>query len=221
MRIFTPLCFISLVLLCFGCTPDQTDKVSSAQTDGTDETAVGPTEEQLQQIIAEAYERASQPPQYIQHIVAPDQTVQFALYTDIAGFDDVTWYVLKLNPTVDPAKLRLPKGFTNASTDAEREWMEKTLFWNWCEAGHHRADPQIKIVKDRYLIFQRGGLNHALYDIQSKTVRVSEESPWHGLVYSEEYEAMDPKPSSDEVTGLMDAWVRKHLHDPIEKIIQR
>lgn len=99
--------------------------------------------------------------------------------------------------------------------------MAKTLFWNWSEAGHHRTDPKIKIVKDRYLIFVRGGLNHALYDIQSKIVRVSEESPWHALVYSDEYEAMNPKPSNDEETNLMDAWVRKHLHNPIEQIIKR
>lgn len=223
MRTSKPLCLISLVLLCFGCTPNQTDTVSSTQADRADKKAAGPTEEQLQQIIAKAYERASQPPQYVQHIVvvAPDQTVQFALYTDLAGFDDVTWYVLKLDPTVDASKLKTPKGFTNASTDAEKEWMAKTLFWNWSEAGHHRTDAKIKIVKDRYLIFVRGGLNLALYDIQSKSVRVSEESPWHGLVYSDEYKAMNPKPSNDEETKLMDAWVKKRLHDPIEQIIQR
>ena len=115
MRISTRLCSIWCVLLCLGCTPNQADTVSSAQADRIEGESAGPTEEQLQQIIAKAYERASQTPQYVQHIVAPDQTVQFALYTDLAGFDDVTWYVLKLGPNVDASELKIPKGFTNAS----------------------------------------------------------------------------------------------------------
>ncbi len=161
----------------------------------------------------------SQPPKYLQHILSPDGTEQFVLYTDIAGFNEATWYVLKLGAEVDVKKVKIPKGFTNASTDTEKEWMDKTLFWNWSEAGHHRSEPSIKIAKGRYLVFVRGGLNHALYDIQSKTVRVAEGSPWHGLVYSDEYEALDPKPSHDGESKLMDSWVRKHLHDPIEQII--
>lgn len=221
MRISKPLSLICFVLLCVGCNPNQTETDLSSQAGGTKNGTAGPTEEQLQQIIAKAYEQASKPPQYIQHIVAPDKTVQFALYTDLAGFDDRTWYVLKLGPTEDAIQLEIPKGFTNASTDTEKEWMAKTLFWNWSEAGHHRSDPKIKIVKDRYLVFVRGGLNHALYDLESEKVRVSEESPWHGLVYSEDYEAINPKPTSEEEAKLMEAWVRNHLHDPIEQIIQR
>jgi hypothetical protein len=220
-RLNSPTIFVWLVLLPLGCAAVDDGGGAAGQGDRAETQQGGPTKEQIEAMMAEAYERASKPPQYIQHIVAPDDSAQFALYTDVAGFDDVSWYVLKLDPDTDPKALNIPKVFTRASTDSEKAWMAKTLFWNWSEAGHHNADPQIKIVKDRYLVFVRGGLNHALYDIQTKEVLVSEVSPWHGLVASGEYDPMDPEPSVEEVTELMDAWVRQHLHDPIERIVQR
>jgi len=208
-----------LALVTTGCGPPRSDSASPGKTIADVQHKKGPTEEQIQQIVAKAVERAAEPPQYVQHIPSPDGSKQFALYCDIAGFDDLTWYVLKLDRNVDAIRIEIPKGFTNATTSQEREWLNKTLFWNWSEAGHHRDNPHLRLVDDRYLVFVRGGLNHALYDITDNAVLIAEESPWHGLVYSDEYEAINPPPTDDVEAKMMDTWVRENLHDPIERII--
>ncbi|HOO77749.1 MAG TPA: hypothetical protein PLI51_04680 [bacterium] len=170
--------------------------------------------------MADFIKRASQPPQYLEHIVAPDGKRQFVLYTDRVGIDDETWYVLKIDSDVDPTTLRIPRGFVNAGTPEEKEWAQRTLFWNWTEAGHHRRDPHLKLVKDRYLIFVRGGLNHALYDLETDRVLIEDGSPWHSLVHSPEYRSLNPEPGRKAMAALMDDWVRKNLHGPIEEIVK-
>jgi hypothetical protein len=97
---------------------------------------------------------------------------------------------------------------------------EGVLFWNYSEAGDHSDDPKIEFLKERYLVFSRGGAYHSLYDIKKRQVLVNDESPWASYVL--EKESKDPSASllpHAEVIKEMQVWVQKNLHSKIEKIL--
>ncbi len=81
------------------------------------------------------------------------------------------------------------------------------LFWNYSEDGDHYDNPNIEIVKERFLVFSRGGLSHSLYDLKTKAVLVNDESPWGSFEESWQFKNMD-------------AWVRSKLHQKIERIVK-
>jgi hypothetical protein len=163
----------------------------------------------------------TEPAKCIQCLDSPDGEHKYALYHDVAGGDDHEWFVTKLKVYENPDALIVPKSFMNCSTPEEREWMDKTILFNWSEAGEHRENPHIKLVGDRYLVFERGGLYHGLYDIQEEETLITEESPWHSYIYSEEYESIKPQPSHEQRKQLLDDWVRRKLHEPIKEIIDK
>ncbi len=61
-------------------------------------------------------------------------------------------------------------------------------------------------VKNNYLVLERGGLYHTLYDLTEKKIIYNEESPWHT--------ANTPKDRKH-----MNKWIRVNLHDKIEAVI--
>ncbi len=152
--------------------------------------------------------------EYQQHLLSPDGKSNFVLYHDYSGFGDPAWYVLRVDATEQPDTLQIPRAYTNESTAEERAWMEKTLMWNWSEAGHHTKDPHIELLKNRYLVFVRGDLYHALYDIEENKTHVSDESPWHSWVYSRDDEDRERPVGDSEESVAMEQWTRKTLHDP-------
>ncbi len=81
-------------------------------------------------------------------------------------------------------------------------------------------NPQIEIINDTYLVFQRGGLYHSLYDIKARRTLINSGSPWHEWFDSEEYKSIQPNPSSEEQEQSIDEWKGKNLHEPILEIIQ-
>jgi hypothetical protein len=92
----------------------------------------------------------------IQTIEVPSQGLRFVLLTDLAGFDDVGWYVYRAD---------LGKPLTDAQREAHN--IDGVLFWNYSEAGEHKSNPRIRLVGERFLVFSRGGLDHSLYDLKS------------------------------------------------------
>ncbi len=144
----------------------------------------------------------------IQTLEAPSQNEEFVLLTDISGFDDRAWYVYQL-----------PLGA--ALTKEMKSGHDKTgvLFWNYSEAGDHYDNSRIEILKDRYLVFSRGGLNHSLYDLQTRQVLVNDESPWHSFIDSEQFNKHGENPPPGMKGRGMDAWVRSNLHLKIERIV--
>lgn len=146
----------------------------------------------------------------IQALEVPSLNNQFVLLTDIAGFDDRAWYVYQL-----PLGTTLTKEMKTAN--------DKTgvLFWNYSEAGEHHDNPQIEIVKERFLVFSRGGLKHSLYDLKTRTVLVNDISPLVSFAGSEQYKkCCDNNLSIDIVVAEMNDWVKKNLHQKIERIVK-
>ena len=144
----------------------------------------------------------------IQAIEIPSRNIRFVLLTDIAGFGDRAWYVYEL-----PAGADLSKQMKTGHD------IEGVLFWNYTEAGDHYEDPKIVILRDRYLVFSRGGLYHSLYDLQQKAVRVNDESPWNSFQESEQHKKYGEEPPPANTGTAMDVWVRDNLHREIERII--
>ena len=213
--------------MCSACGCDQVAEKSVSPNVSKPTSSRSPSDEQIQQAIELAYRRAVEPPRYLQHVALPDKRTQFALYTEIRGLEDVTWYVFKLDGAVDAKDLDVPKSFRTGSSQTEKMWKDRVVFWNWSEAGFHRSNPRLLLIDDRFLLFERGGLYHAAYDIHYDRVLVTSECPW-GDMMSEQI-VFDKGGSfkigfsgtNEEQSARMDSWVRKHLHEPIENIIGR
>ena len=144
----------------------------------------------------------------IQAIEIPNRNIRFVLLTDIAGFGDRAWYVYQL-PIGNDLTKRMKAGHDK----------EGVLFWNYSEAGDHYDNPKISILKDRYLVFARGGLYHSVYDLQQKAVLVNDESPWNSFRESEQYKKFGEEPPPGTSGTAMDAWVRENLHSKIERVV--
>ena len=177
-----------------------------------------PSDEMIQLIIERAWERASRPPHYVYHVPSPDGRWQFALYGNYDGFDDLSWHVFKIDAATDPRTLVIPDDFLHGDGTDHHEWRSKTLFSSFSEAGYHRDDPHLRVVRDRYLVFVRGGLDHGLYDIDAGKVVLNEESPRHAFKNSRNSVSMDVY-QDDSESEKMDEWVRRNLHEPIARIM--
>jgi hypothetical protein len=60
-------------------------------------------------------------------------------------------------------------------------------------------------VKNDYLVMERNGLYHSLYDLRINELLINNESPWHSA-YAEDLETMNK-------------WIKDNLHLKIEAII--
>lgn len=149
------------------------------------------------------------PKVFLQKIESPDGKTWFALFVDSAGFGDPAWYLYRFPVTTDVESIQIERGTSDPGI----------IFWNYSEGGDHTDNPAIQLVQDRYIVFTRGGLHHSLYDIHENKALVNNTSPYHALIYSDEYEEIVPRPSMEERKRMLAEWKIKNLHDPIRKII--
>lgn len=147
-------------------------------------------------------------------IKSPDGTSWFALYHDYGGFGDPEWDIFKIPIEEIPEKLKIPCGYNFADSSKSDFWKKRMLMWNWSEGGNHTSNPHIKMFKNRYIVFIRGGLYHGLYDIEEDRTLITDESPWHSFMHS------DGRKSSINRDKEIDQWVRDNLHNPIKEIIE-
>lgn len=144
----------------------------------------------------------------LQTLPLPAEKVQIVLLTDISGFGDRAWYVYQM-----PIGARL----TNEMLTGHDE--HNVLFWNYSEAGDHYDNPKIEMLKDRYLLFSRGGLYHSLYDLRIQKLLVNDESPWNSFQGSDQFRKYGENAPSGSAGTAMDVWVRNNLHKRIESIV--
>jgi len=124
----------------------------------------------------------------------------YSLYFSIAGFDDVEFQILKWKKENWNNEDRVSK----ITIDEPNQKFEKIAF-NYDEGPKNIENVRIFIQND-YLIMERSGLFHTLYDLKTSKLLLNEESPWHS--------AEDNSPEG------MYKWIKENLHDKIEKIIQ-
>ena len=147
---------------------------------------------------------------HIQTLKLPDHKIEFVLLTDIAGFGDRAWYVYKRS---------LNSWFTKEMYLAHNT--NGVLFWNYSEAGNHSENPKLEIVNDHYMVFSRGGAYHSLYDIDKEQVIENDTSPFHSYLQDwQNKNNSEDSPPIGHIETEMKAWVKKNLHEKIEKILK-
>ena len=75
------------------------------------------------------------------------------------------------------------------------------------------------LVRDNYLVFVRGGLNHALYSVIADKLLFTEQCPRCKFKESVNSDTLQFAPDQFDESKMMDSWVREHLHDPINEMI--
>jgi hypothetical protein len=148
-----------------------------------------------------------------QKLKSPDGTSWFALYHDYGGIGDPDWHVFKIPINEVPEELKIP------TSDARKVFATNRIpiMWNWSEAGHE-SNPHIKIFNQRYLVFIRGGYYHGIYDIQQGRTLITDTSPWHSFVSSNDKNTKGL--NYKQLDLMMDMWVQSTLHNPIKEVIE-
>jgi len=147
---------------------------------------------------------------HIQTLKLPDKNIQFILLTDIAGFGDRAWYVYQL-----------PIGAKITKTMKMGHNQEGVLFWNYSETGIHYDNPNLKVLKDKFLVFSRGELYYSLYNIKTQKVMVNDVSPWASyLTDSESKNSFNKSSNYEETMKKLERWVHQNLHAKIEKALK-
>lgn len=132
------------------------------------------------------------------------QTIEFkddvyVLYFSIAGFDDVEFQIIKWNQEHWKESDTLSKTLI----DEPKQKFEKIAF-NYDEGPKNLDNVRIFIRND-YLIMERGGLFHSLYDLRENELVINDESPWHS--------------ANVENLEAMNRWIKENLHLRIEEKI--
>ena len=154
-------------------------------------------------------------------LISPYGTAWFALYHNYSGIGDPDWHVLKIPVDEDPESLKIPVAYEFTDPDMNDFWKNRMLMWNWSEAGNHVSNPHIEIIGRKYLVFIRGGYYHGLYDIDEDKTLITDTSPWHSFVYSEEHGSTKLDLKLDQIDAQMDKWVEDTLHNPIKEIVEK
>ena len=147
---------------------------------------------------------------HIQTLKLPDKKIQFILLTDIAGFGDRAWYVYQL-----PIGAKMTKNMKIGHNQ------EGVLFWNYSETGIHYDNPSLKVVKDKFLVFSRGGFYYSLYNLKTQKIMVNKISPWASYL-TDRVPKSSPTESINYETTIkeLESWVQQNLDTKIKKIIK-
>jgi hypothetical protein len=97
----------------------------------------------------------------LQRVSDPNRPFDYLLTTD-GSMMDRTWYAY-----------RIEKAAAVPEDILVQDDGESALFWNYTESGNQAVDPNLEIAGKDYLVFWRGGIRHALYDLNSDETLVN------------------------------------------------
>lgn len=129
----------------------------------------------------------------------------YVLYFSMAGFDDLEWSILKWKKGQWNNLEKIDKQLIEDSKHTKNKNFDFICF-NYDE-GPKNMDGVRIFTKDHYLVMSRGGLYHSLFDLKSQKLIVNEPCP-----YCE---------SQSNTKEDMNLWIKKHLHNKIDKIISQ
>lgn len=127
----------------------------------------------------------------------------YVLYFSMAGFDDLEWCILKWKKQQWKSQDKVDKQLVEDSKHIRNKNFEFLCF-NYDEGPKNKNDVKI-FIKEHYLVLSRGGLYHSLFDLRSQKLLINESCP-----YCE---------SQSKSKKEMNVWIKKNLHDKIDKII--
>jgi hypothetical protein len=132
---------------------------------------------------------------------------RFSLYCDFSGNTVLAWYVY-----------RLPQGAEETADMMEAHNTSGALFWSLSMVEPEaRWEGEIELIRDRYLVFSRGGLYHSLLDtVENKTLVHIGEPHEDYARWAEKHGIESPYPTDESYR----AWAEETLHRPIEKMLK-
>ncbi|MNR34235.1 hypothetical protein D3C85_1519870 [compost metagenome] len=125
------------------------------------------------------------------------------MYFSVAGFDDLEWSILKWKEGKWGNLEKIDKVLVENSKYAKNKDFDFICF-NYDEGPKNMRGVKI-FIKKHYLVMERGGLYHSLFDLKSQKLLINESSPTHA--------------SQSKTREQMNLWIKKNLHDKIDKII--
>ena len=123
----------------------------------------------------------------------------YVLYFSVAGFDDVEFQIVKWKKQDWLKSDKLSKDII----DKPNQKFQKVAF-NYDEGPKNLEDVKM-FVKNDYLVMERSGLYHSLYDLRTNELIINDESPWHSA-------------NADNLEN-MNNWIKENLHSKIEQKI--
>ena len=121
----------------------------------------------------------------------------YVLYFSVAGFDDVEFQIVKWKEDDWIKSDKLSKDIV----DKPNQKFQLIAF-NYDEGPKNLKNVKI-FVKNDYLVMERNGLYHSLYDLKTNKLIINNESPWHS--------------SNAENLENMNQWITDNLHSKIEQ----
>ncbi|MEZ4278483.1 MAG: hypothetical protein R3F21_02560 [Myxococcota bacterium] len=130
----------------------------------------------------------------------------FGVFADYpAGDYDPSWHIYRFS-SLDELE----------SAKIENVFGKGALLETYEEGGDHDEDATIEVVNDRFLVFSKAGMFHALYDLRCDRVVVEDGSPWNSAW---EHFGQDRKLDDPEWPRFYLQWKLDHLHRPIAAAI--
>ena len=123
----------------------------------------------------------------------------YVLYFSVAGFDDVEFQIVKWKKQDWHKSDKLSKEII----DKPNQKFQKVVF-NYDEGPKNLENVKI-FIKNDYLVMERSGLYHSLYDLRTNELIINNESPWHSA-------------NADNLEN-MNIWIKENLHLKIEQKI--
>ncbi len=121
----------------------------------------------------------------------------YVLYFSVAGFDDVEFQIVKWKEDDWIKSDKLSKDIV----DKPNQKFQLIAF-NYDEGPKNLKNVKIFVTND-YLVMERNGLYHSLYDLKTDKLIINNESPWHS--------------SNAENLENMNQWITDNLHSKIEQ----
>lgn len=121
----------------------------------------------------------------------------YVLYFSVAGFDDVEFQIVKWKEDDWIKSDKLSKDIV----DKPNQKFQLIAF-NYDEGPKNLKNVKIFVTND-YLVMERNGLYHSLYDLKTNKLIINNESPWHS--------------SNAENLENMNQWITDNLHSKIEQ----
>lgn len=123
----------------------------------------------------------------------------YVLCFSVAGFDDVEFQIVKWKKQDWLKSDKLSKSIV----DEPNQKFQKIAF-NYDEGPKNLENVKI-FVKNDYLVMERSGLYHSLYDLRKNELLINDESPWNSA-------------SADNLEA-MNKWIKDNIHSKIEQKI--
>lgn len=157
---------------------------------------------------------------YQSHIEPNKGNYNYGLYLDAVGIGDLGFYVLKIEKDINPKDVYVEWNPKTGSNKEQDQWiMERTILFNYAEAGFHTSNPKIEIVNNKFLVMSRGGYYHGLYDIEKHEMIYDDGSPWNTWHATLDDSLKHGKYDKQRDKVLFGKWMKDNVHAKIDSVI--